>query len=593
MNWIGGQFVKLGIGKARVGQGHLPAPSAKIKLSSRNGKNKFIKSILLAILAAFTTSVLVSCAALPDSGPVHKGEVNIDSRNPLSQLASGPMDGASPEKLLADFQQACAAGTYDDYGIARQFLTTAQRQSWKPQERVTVLNPKTELKIIFDPETNEVTGVGQPSLRLNKAGISQKFRTEETIKYSLAKEKGQWRISSLPDGVVLTSSAFKNAFAKRNVYYWSSDHRFLVPDPRWIPRKNGAQHLLESLFSGPSEDISPAVSALETMKKIPSNLVTLQSNKATVVLPDTVHLRSEQETSQLYQQLRATLLNVSGIDEVVLSQNGSSLTVPSEQSAASPKPIMLGIKNGEVVEESESRSGVFTSPANADGDITWPTPSNPVTDFHVAIRGKNELVRLQRGKPAALLYRGKDLRPPQVDAWGWAFTGASAQKGALVAVNSRGTTVELKLPTDSKWKIPFFALGSPGVRGVVVWQVGYSFQAQLVTVLRGEDGTPRQIVPAQDKTEVMRDVISVAWINPGQVAILQGGTSSKVQVVGINSYGESFDAPVNAQYLVPNPPDGNVEVVSDRGFRLGHIEQSWRILGSDIFYPAYSPLLAN
>lgn len=126
------------------------------------------------------------------------------------------------------------------------------------------------------------------------------------------------------------------------------------------------------------------------------------------------------------------------------------------------------------------------------------------------------------------------------------------------------------------------------MRGLVVWQVGYSFQAQLVTLVRGEDGTPQQIIPAQDKTEVMRDVISAVWINSGQVAILQGGSSPKVQVFGINSYDESFDAPVNAQYLVPNPPDGNVEVVTDRGSRLGHIEQSWRVLGSDIFYPAYS-----
>lgn len=588
MSWIADQFNKLEIGKARTQQNQLDAPSGQLESSARTKKINPVKHIFLGILAFFIASVLTACAALPDSGPVHKGEVNVDSRNPLSQLASGPVDGSSPEKLLADFQQACAAGTYDDYGIARQFLTTSQRRRWKPQQQVTVLKPKTELKIVFDAETNEANGAGQTSLRLNKAGISQKIRTEETVRYSVEKENGQWRISSLPDGVVLTHSAFKNAFAKRNVYYWSNDHRFLVPDPRWVPRKNGAQHLLESLFFGPSDDLSPAVSAPVTMKKIPSNLVVTQNERATVALPDTVHLRSQLEVDQLYQQLRATLLDVSGIDEVMLSQNGSSLAGSSEQPAASPKPIMLGVKNGEVVEESESRSGVFTAQTNTDGVITWPTPSDPTTDFHVAIRGGNELVRLQRGKAPVVLYRGKNLRVPQVDAWGWAFTGDSTQEGALVAVNARGAIVELKLPTDSNWKIPFFVLSSPGVRGLVVWQVGYSFQAQLVTLVRGEDGTPQQIIPAQDKTEVMRDVISAAWINSGQVAILQGGSSPKVQVFGINSYDESFDAPVNAQYLVPNPTDGNVEVVTDRGSRLGHIEQSWRVLGSDIFYPAYS-----
>lgn len=588
MNWLTDQFAKLEMGKISAVKLKLAASSATIDSLYRAGNRRLFKQVLLGTLGLVSAFMLVACAALPDSGPVHKGEVNIDSRNPLSQLASGPVDGSSPEKLLADFQQACAAGTYDDYGIARQFLTSSQRRRWKPQEQVTVLNPKTELKIDFDSETNGATGTGQPSLRLNQAGISEKFRSEESIRYSLAKENGQWRIKSLPDGVVLTSSAFKNAFAKRNVYYWSSDHRFLVPDPRWVPRKNGAQHLLQSLFTGPSDDLSPAVSAPVAKKKIPSNLVVLQSKKATVELPDTIHLRSQQEVDQLYQQLRATLLDVSGIDEVALSQDGSALEVSSEQPAASPKPIMLGVKNGQVVEESSSRSGLFTSQINPDEVITWPTPSSPATDFHVAIRGGNELVRLQRGKAPVLLYRGKNLRAPQIDAWGWAFTGDSTQEGSLIAVNARGTAVDVKLPTDSKWKIPFFALSSPGVRGLVVWQVGYSFQAQLVTIVRGEDGTPLQIIPAQDKTEAMRDVISAAWINSGQVAVLQGGASPKVQLLGINSPDESFEAPVNAQYLVPNPPDGNVEVVSDRGSRLGHIEQSWRVVGSDIFYPAYS-----
>lgn len=101
---------------------------------------------------------------------------------------------------------------------------------------------------------------------------------------------------------------------------------------------------MESLFFGPSDDLSPAVSAPVTMKKIPSNLVVTQSQRATVALPDTVHLRSQLEVDQLYQQLRATLLDVSGIDEVMLSQNGSSLAGSSEQPAASPKPIMLGVK---------------------------------------------------------------------------------------------------------------------------------------------------------------------------------------------------------------------------------------------------------
>ncbi len=570
--------------KSIVSNSRITAPSG----TGKNGTGKHLKHLGLSMLVSFLVFTVTACAALPDSGPVHEGEVNPDSRNPLAQLASGPIDGSSPEKLLADFQLACAAGTYDDYGIARQFLTSATRRSWNPQSQVTVLKPKTELKIAFSEGTNEGIGSGQPVLRVNKVGEASNFRQGETFKYALVKEGGQWRISSLPDGVVLTNTAFKNAFSKPDVYYWSNDHRFLIPDPRWLPRKNIVQYLLAALFSAPSSDLLGAVSAPESMTKIPSNLVTVQGRKAMVELPDTLRLRSETEMTRLYQQVRATLLNIAGIDEVTVSQNGRALPEPPEQPAPVKKQTMLGVKNGEVVEESDTRSGVFTAAKALAGEITWPTPGAAGSDFQVAIRDGKELVRLQRGKSPQVLYQGKNLRPPQVDPWGWAWTGDVSQTGDLVAVNSRSQVVRVKVPDGDRWKIPFFALSSPGVRGLIVWQMGYSFQGKGVTVIRSADGTPIQIVTGERGTDILSDVTSVAWTDSGQVAILQSGDTPKILVLAVNSYEESFEAAPKSQYLVPNPPDGDVQVVTERGVRMGHIQQSWRTLGSGVSYPAFS-----
>lgn len=556
--------------------------------SSKIAKISRGRRIWSGIAAVFLVFSVSACAALPDSGPVHEGEVNPDSRNPLAQLASGPIDGSSPEKLLADFQQACAAGTYDDYGIARQFLTSVTRRSWQPQMQVTVLKPKTELKIAFADETKSATGSGQAVLRVNKVGVRQSFRQEETFKYELAKENGQWRISSLPDGVVLTNTAFKNAFSKRNVYYWSTDHRFLIPDPRWLPRKNIAQYLLAALFSAPTSDLEGAVSKPETIKKIPTNLVTMQGRKAMVELPDTLRLGSEVEMNQLYRQVRATLLELSGVDEVAVSQNGQALPEPSEQPAPVKKQTMLGVKNGEVIEESDTRNGIFTTAQDLAGEITWPTPGPTGSDFQVAIRDGKELVRLQRGKVPLVIYRGENLRAPQVDPWGWAWTGDASKPGDLVAVNSRFQVVRVKVPEGDSWKIPFFALSYPGVRGLLVWQVGYSFQGVAVTVIRDAEGTPTQILTGERVTDLLQDVTSVAWIDSGQVAILQTGTTPKIQLLGVNSYEDTFEAAPKSQYLVPNPPDGDAQVINDRGVRLGHIQQSWRTLGSGVTYPAFS-----
>lgn len=588
MNWLSAKRQHRGRKLLRTWREDPFASLGKPNAPSKTGKSRGRKRLCLGILSALLAFSVAACASLPESGPVHQGQVDPDSRNPLAQLATGPIDGSSPEKLLADFQQACAAGTYDDYGIARQFLTSGTRRNWQPQTQVTVLKPKTELKIVFADGSKVATGSGQPVLRVNKLGIRQSFRQEETIKYELAKEGGQWRISSLPHGVVLTNTAFKNAYSQRNVYYWSSDHRFLIPDPRWVPRKNIPQYLLTALFSAPTHDLEDAISTPESITKIPSNLVTVQGRKAMVELPDTLRLRSETEMIRLYQQLRATLLDVAGIDEVTVSQNGKALPDPSEQPAPVKKQTMLGIKNGEVIEESDTRSGVFTAAQDLAGEITWPTPGPVGTDFQVAIRGGTELVRLQRGKAPQVLYRGKNLRIPQVDPWGWAWTGDASIPGDLVAVNNHFQVVRVKIPEGEKWKIPFFALSSPGVRGLIVWQVGYSFQGKMVTVIRGEDGTPIQIMLGNLGTDILSEVTSVAWIDSSRAAILQPGATPKIQILAINSYDDSFEAAPESQYLVPNPPNGDVQVVNDRGARLGHIQQSWRVLGNGVSYPAFT-----
>jgi len=146
----------------------------------------------------------------------------------------------------------------------------------------------------------------------------------------------------------------------------------------------------------------------------------------------------------------------------------------------------------------------------------------------------------------------------------------------------------VKVPGGDRWKIPFFALSSPGVRGLIVWQMGYSFQGKGVTVIRAADGTPIQIVTGESGTDILSDVTSVAWTDSGQVAILQSGVTPKILVLAVNSYEESFEAAPKSQYLVPNPPDGDVQVVTERGVRMGHIQQSWRTLGSGVSYPAFS-----
>ena len=110
----------------------------------------------------------------------------------------------------------------------------------------------------------------------------------------------------------------------------------------------------------------------------------------------------------------------------------------------------------------------------------------------------------------------------------------------------------------------------------------------MATVIRAEDGTPTQIKVGKLGTDILSEVASAAWIDSGQVAVLQSGGNPKIQVLAVNSYDETFEAASKSQYLVPNPSNGNVQVVNELGTRLGHIQQSWRVLGSGVSYPAFA-----
>ena len=65
---------------------------------------------------------------------------------------------------------------------------------------------------------------------------------------------GQWRISELPNGIVLSRDNFENSFSEYPLYFFDPDFRYLVPDVRWFPNCSGtvADRIVNALLAGPS-----------------------------------------------------------------------------------------------------------------------------------------------------------------------------------------------------------------------------------------------------------------------------------------------------------------------------------------------------
>ena len=70
--------------------------------------------------------------------------------------------------------------------------------------------------------------------------------TEE--KFVLVEQNNQWRISSLPNQVLLSQSDFEHVYQPRNIYFFDPAQQTLVPDPVYVPEEATPADLVKQLL---------------------------------------------------------------------------------------------------------------------------------------------------------------------------------------------------------------------------------------------------------------------------------------------------------------------------------------------------------
>lgn len=227
-----------------------------------------------ALLAAAAVA-LAGCTTIPTSSSpqvVRTVDRGGDVESPQPNVT--PVAGADPRTIVTDF---LAAGLLADAGhsAARQFLTTLAARKWQDNTAVVVDEAQTGNAFnaehrAFDPvsdkrATIQVTGhlVGQldssgtfsPTLKSLGTG------DEETFTFTLDKTAGQWRISQLPPGVLLSAAQFSGAYNICKLYFFDSTEKYLVPDLRYTTLRGQslASWLLQNLLAGPRPELAQSV----------------------------------------------------------------------------------------------------------------------------------------------------------------------------------------------------------------------------------------------------------------------------------------------------------------------------------------------
>lgn len=524
----------------------------------------------LALVAALA---LAGCAQIPTSGPIHTGDVALNDPGQPIPLAMEPQQDASPEAIVFGFLAASQAGLNDQFVGARKFLTYAAAANWVPTTRLLVYPSTTQPDVEAQADGTVVVRVPVEG-SLDDTGVYTEASAgsrEELAMELTQNAEDQWRISSLDDVVVMSSSDFSAYYRQVALYFATADRKYLVPDVRWFPANGAPSYAARALLAGPSPWLRDAVvsGAPEGTRLGASGVDISADQTATVDLTAAAASADAADRSLLIAQLTETLeragTTVSSV--VVTAGEGKPWQSTVEAPVRDPQP-----ENGPYVIADQQLQVL------ADGQLTPVDGTSALPDgthapalsmdgsIRVALVGPGTLVRFpEDGSAPVVLYRGSALLPPSVDRYDWVWT-AEANGSGLIAISPDGevmnVTGDVLAGTPVASPVLSLAVARDGSRIALVHEGGDQRPAiDVATILRDTTGTgrPQRLGSSFQVGISMTDASQVEWMDESTLAVL--GLSGSLVAPTVHL------VPVGGQTTALPLVDGTVSIAAGRGDR--------------------------
>ncbi|MFF2077706.1 LpqB family beta-propeller domain-containing protein [Kitasatospora sp. NPDC058162] len=234
-----------------------------------NRTDRRLVAVAGVVLGALAAS---GCAAMPDSGGITKVELSQGSADKNLQARVFPVapgKGAKPRELLTGFLDAVTAD--EGYETARKYLTERASASWNPDESIKVLSTtKIPLDQVADTDTTYSSTVsGQLLAKVDDKhsySLAVGAQPTDAFNFTFVREKdGEWRIDSLPPGVIMNETNFRNSFRQVERFFYTAPdpsapggQEVLIADPIYLRRRvDPLASAAKALVGGPSTWLSP------------------------------------------------------------------------------------------------------------------------------------------------------------------------------------------------------------------------------------------------------------------------------------------------------------------------------------------------
>ncbi|MFI5085338.1 MAG: LpqB family beta-propeller domain-containing protein [Actinomycetales bacterium] len=505
-------------------------------------------------LAAVVVLVLglCGCAAIPTSGPVGKSDPLPVTDTPVNFgfRQNPPAKGADPSSIVQGFVQS-GTGIQDDFQVARQYLSKAAGQSWKSDARTLVY--KNDFKITSAVEGPDGTATVQADFTVQSvvddAGIMTPAAAGrvDTIKFGLVQVDGQWRIDTVPDGIMLQSSNFSQLFTSYPLYFYDPTFTYAVPDVRWISNKTQttATQIVKAILNGPAPYLKGAVaSAFPDGMNLVRDSVPITNGVAQVDLaPQPLLDATVKARQQMQAQLQLTLqLDLNTVTSVTLRADTRTVEVTGGPDPVPPVPIANNqVPDRQVAVSKGTLVGYTTGQVSAiDGmpDLSALKPAHPAMSYSKQLfaflsQDSNQLYSVAPGQAAQLVAAGSRFTPPSFSPQDWLWTAAGDGSGAVLAVHA-GASKEAAAPVqlNIRWlagrTVTSLRISRDGCRVLVVSELNGVSLVQLAGIT-STDGTPKDFTTPLTLSTTGTATEGV-WVNETTVAVMEPASSGSTVV---------------------------------------------------------------
>lgn len=293
--------------------------------------NRPLSLQVLAVWATLITVLLGGCAHIPTSGPVVAGggptrlpEVSVEVE------PEPPRPGATPRAVVEGYLQAMA-NYQPGYSVARLYLASDVRDTWRPETGVTVYEDGYGVTATTQAVALDAPVVGRVGTDGSFAHSGETVRHE----FGMARDRdGEWRIRNPPAGLLISRYLFETFYQSVSIYFFDPGWTAVVADTVFLPTGNRtATALLQALLRGPSDWLAPVVvTAVPSQTRLNVQSAFIDPDGVVEVsLNETIAALGDEQRSRLAGQLAWTLGQLPGVTGVRLLMNGSPYSVPEAE----------------------------------------------------------------------------------------------------------------------------------------------------------------------------------------------------------------------------------------------------------------------